>query len=97
MTDFHKAAREKFPFGEIRGDGRWAAVRRCGQGATKRWRISLHVDYDRAAKAAERECPLGCKGTWNHFVTPVAPPETPTATPVKPSQSPPPLFAMMKG
>jgi hypothetical protein len=96
MNDWRKLARTKFPFGEIRGEGRWACVRRCGFGATRRWRISLHVDYDHAEKAASRECPLGCKGTWNHFVTSVAPPEPPAAPPVKPSEKAPPLFGLMK-
>jgi hypothetical protein len=97
MTDFHKIARAKFPYGEIRGDGRWACVRRCGQGATRRWRISLHVDQDHADKAAERQCPYGCQGLAYHFTLPIAPPEMPRAPEpvVRTVEEPPPLFGLM--
>src|SRR6267154_4651972 len=97
MNDWHKLARKKFPFGELRGSGRWACVRRCGQGRTKRWRISLHVDQDHAEKASARECSFGCQGCWNHFCVPVAPPGMSTAPDLKPvAPQPPPLIAMMR-
>jgi len=99
MNDYHKAARQKFPFGEIRGDGRWACVRRCPQKHGHRWKISLHVDMDHADRAAERECAFGCQGPIAyHFTLPIAPPEMPQAPapPVKPVEPMPPLVGMMK-
>src|SRR5882672_2893267 len=97
-TDYRAAARRKFPFGELRRNGRWACVRRCGQGRTKRWRISLHVDQEHAERAAARECAFGCQGPIAyHFTLPIAPPEISTAPNPKPvAPQPPPLIAMMR-
>jgi hypothetical protein len=97
MTEYHKLARKKFPYGEIRGDGRWACVRRCPQSHGHRWQISLHVDMDHAERAAARECTYGCQGPIAyHFTLPIAPPEATAPTPVVKPVEPPPLIGMMK-
>jgi hypothetical protein len=92
--NYKEAARKKFPYGPIRGQGRWAAVKRC----PRRWDISLHPTQTLAEQSAGRECKYGCQGTWNHFVAPVAPPEMPPAPtpPAKTVEPPPPLIGLMR-
>ncbi len=96
MDGFRQLAREKFPYGRITGTGRFAVCRKCPQGFSHRWRISLHATDELATRACDRECTNGCLGCWNHFVVILGPdPDAPKRQPqqTKPTEPPPPLFA----
>jgi hypothetical protein len=93
MDRYKKLARQKFPFGPIVGTGRWACVRRCPKRYGKGWRISLFETQEQAERCAARECRWQCLGTYEHFVTTVGPPESPTVAKPKPVEPLPPIFS----
>jgi hypothetical protein len=61
-TAFRHQARQKFPFATIRGDGRWACVKKLHP----RWEVVLYVTQQRADRALIRR--------RTSFVVAVAPP-----------------------
>jgi hypothetical protein len=64
MDGFQKAAREKFPYGEITGSGPFAVVSKC----TRRWHIRLYKVAANAIEAEQKPCrAFLCKGTAQHF------------------------------
>lgn len=64
MTGNQKAAREKFPYGSISGDGPFAVASKC----TKPWHIRLYKKDANAEKAESEPCrAVLCKGSSQHF------------------------------
>lgn len=64
MTDYQKAARAKFPYGSISGDGSFAVVSKC----TTPWHIRLYKREVNAEASEGKSCKAFlCRGSAEHF------------------------------